>query len=523
MIADEVQRPREQAERIWTRYRVGPIALSLTLLGAALRLYRIDANGFTHDEIWSIWISQFNVPRIVQLTFQTGDGTPPAYFVGLHALLLIGQEPLTVRALSVLAGTLMVWLTFHLALDLFDLRIAALSAGLIAIAPLHIACSQLARAYVPGSLAALFSLYFFGRILFQRAQWYHWVGLVAATAVGLWTYYLPPLLLVFFQNVCVGLLWFRRRLSRSTLVTWSVSQAVLIILTLPCLRYVLFQSSPAGVWEGQSWIPRPGLQSLVKSAILFSTGDPSYGPTGVTPARVLSLVTIAGIAVLGACVFLKRGYHFQLNDEGRRVLFLIGAILVPWAMTFVISQDHPIYKEKYLIFLMPQLFILFAWIFTQTLLKNTSKLFFVLLTIMTASALVVYYREPSGEQWREAISYVRSSSQAEDLAIISPGFYFRPFAYYFSGEFPSDTETLDRAPAVVFDKGKFRVFDPGGQALGLAAEDSRSTTAQRVWFVSGYAPADPGVTKWIEQNSEPLDTKEFLGVHVRLLRRTRGS
>ena len=46
MIADDVQRPWEQAERIWTRYRVGLIALSLTLLGAALRLYRIDANGF---------------------------------------------------------------------------------------------------------------------------------------------------------------------------------------------------------------------------------------------------------------------------------------------------------------------------------------------------------------------------------------------------------------------------------------------------------------------------------------------
>ena len=63
----------------------------------------------------------------------------------------------------------MVWLTFRLALDLFDLRIATLSACLIAIAPLHITYSQLARAYVPGSLAALFSLYFFARILFQRA------------------------------------------------------------------------------------------------------------------------------------------------------------------------------------------------------------------------------------------------------------------------------------------------------------------------------------------------------------------
>ena len=172
---------------------------------------------------------------------------------------------------------------------------------------------------------------------------------------------------------------------------------------------------------------------------------------------------------------------------------------------------------------MPPLFILFAWILPQTWRKATSKLLFVLLAIMTASALVVYHSEPFGEQWREGISFVRSSHQSEDLAIISPGFYFRPFAYYFSGDFPSDTETLDRAPAVVFDKGKFGVFDPMDPALGLAAEDSTSATAQRVWFVSGYAPADPGVTKWIEQNSEPLDTKEFLGAHVRLLRTTGGS
>ena len=60
-------------------------------------------------------------------------------------------------------------------------------------------------------------------------------------------------------------------------------------------------------------------------------------------------------------------------------------------------------------------------------------------------------------------------------------------------------------------------------ASGLAAEDSIPTTSRRVWFVSGYSPADPGVTKWIEQNFEPLDTKEFLGAHVRLLQRTGGS
>lgn len=518
MVVGDVHRLRQQVKGGWTRYQAGLIALSVTLLGAGLRLYQIGANSFDNDEVGAIWLAGHDTSFIVQLTTLAGadPSTPPIYYVLLRAFLLVGGQPLVVRLLSVLAGTLMVWLTFRLAAYLFDLPVATLSAFFMAVAPLHLAYSRVARAWMLSSLWALFSLYFFARLLFQKTQRRHWVGLVAATAAALWTFYVT-FLLVLFENACIAFLWLRRHLSRMMLIRWLISQAVLGILALPALLY-MFTKAPGS--QGQSWLPRPGLQSLVKSAILFSTGDPSYGPIGVTPARIFSLMTIVGLGVLGLWVFLQRGYHRRLDEEGRRVLFLICASMIPWGTAFTISQVRPIYRERYFLFLMPPLFILFAWIFTRARHVIISSLILLALISLTGSALFVYYTEPFGEQWREAIAYVRAAYQPDDLVVMSPGFYCRPFAYYFYGDFPQDSVTLGRAPALVVENGEFRAFSLLQEADGVRASDPALATAQRIWFVSGYALVHPKVMTWIEQDFEPLDTGEFVGARVRLLQRS---
>lgn len=521
MVISGVRSLRQQVGEVWTLYQATLVALSITLLGAGLRLYHISANGLRNDEVWSVWMAERGVFDIVRsILFAYEDATPPMYYVILHTFLLIGQQPLVVRVLSVLAGTLMVWLTFRLAAYLFDLRVAALSAFFLAVAPLHIEYSQVARAYVLADLWALFSLYFFARLLFQENQRRHWLGLVATTAAALYTFYLT-FLLVLFENVLIAFVWLRRRLSRPMLIRWLIGQVVLGILVLPTSLYVFFKLLNVEPGGGQTWLSRPDLQALVKSAILFSTGDPSYGPIGVTPARVFSLVTILGICALGVWVFVQRGYHRAGDDEARRVLFLACAVMIPWATAFAVSQVRSVYHQKYLLFLMPPVFILFAWIFTRSRHVIAASVVLLALISLTGRALFVYYTAPVGEQWREAIACMRPAYQSDDLVVISPGFYSRPFAYYFYGDFPEDIHTLSRAPAIVVENGKFRALSLLHQAEGVRASDAALASAQRIWFVSGYAPVDRAVMMWIEQNFEPLATGEFLGARVRLLQRIR--
>ena len=128
--------------------------------------------------------------------------------------------------------------------------------------------------------------------------------------------------------------------------------------------------------------------------------------------------------------------------------------------------------------------------------------------------------EPTGEQWREAIAYMRPIYQTDDLVIISPGHYSRPFAYYFHNSFPPDLATLAYMPALVVENGEFRALNISPEAEGARIGDPALATAQRVWLVSGYAPVDPVVLLWTEQNFETLHTGEFVGACVRLLQRT---
>jgi 4-amino-4-deoxy-L-arabinose transferase-like glycosyltransferase len=521
MIADEVQRPWEQAEKIWTRYRVGLIALSLTLLGAALRLYHIDTNGFNQDEAWAIWLTGHDFSFVVRTTGPGGadPSTPPLYFMLMWFFTQLGHQSLWVRTVSVLAGAVMVWLTFRLAMDLFDdLRIATLSALLVAVSPILITWSRVARAYTLSSLWVFISLYLFALLLFKSkgaGKWI-WLGLVLATAAAVWTHYLN-VLVILFENAVVGFLWLRRRASRALLPRWFVSQALVGIMILPALL-AAYNYMPETTNE---WWTRPGLQALVKSAILFNTGDPSYGPIGPTPARFLSLLAIMGVWALALWVFIGRGYHRRLDGEGRRILYLIGAALVPLTMCLAISMVHPLYAEKYYLFIVPLLFIVLAWAVTRARRAIVASLILLTFVALVGSSLHVYYSEPFGEQWREAVAYMRPAYEPDDLVIIAPGWYGRPFAYYFYGGFPQQVAELADTPGIVAEAGDLRPIRLPGQEESVTASDSRLAAAQRIWLVSGYSPVDSAVEAWVEQEFEPVDIRKFTGVTVRLLERTR--
>jgi hypothetical protein len=287
------------------------------------------------------------------------------------------------------------------------------------------------------------------------------------------------------------------------------------IMILPALLAAyLYAPSTANEW----WTS-PDLQTLVKSVILFNTGDPSYGPTGFTPGRFLSLLAIVGIWALALWVFIGRGYHRRLDDEGRRILYLMGAALVPLTMCLAISMVHPLYSEKYYLFIMPLLFIVLAWAVIRARRALAAALLLLTFVAVVGSSLYVYYSEPFGEQWREAVASMRPAYEPDDLIIIAPGWYGRPFAYYFYGRFPQEVVELADTPGIVAEAGNLRPLRLSGQAESVTAPDSSLAAAQRIWFVSGYSPVDSAVEAWIEQDFEPVDTREFTGVTVRLLER----
>ncbi len=509
--------------------RLSAAVLAILALAALLRLYRLGDHSLDLDEVWSLWMAQQSPSQIIGSIFlQGGDATPPTYYVLLHTVMALGQQPEVLRGLSAVAGVLVVWLTYRLAADLFDRRVAAVGAFLVAIAPLQVQYSQEARAYMLSVLWALLSLYFFARLLWRpvvgSTRW-NWIGFLAASAAALYTFYLTALLLI-AEGAVVAYLRLARRLDRAALRRWMGGGVLLAVAALPLALTIPLQTAH----NDHSWLQRPGPAAMVKSAILFATGDPSYGSISFTPARLLSVLAIAGLGGAGAWLYIgwrngRRDGRQEWPPEAGRALWLAAAGTMPWGLAMAVSQVRPIYHERYLLFIMPPLLILVAWGLTRSLPALPALLPAVLLVGLMGRSLFVYYTGPAPEEWQEAIAYLRAAHQTEDLVVTSPGFYFRPLTYYWQGNFPTGAQdagaaqVLSAARAVVWQAGELRPVDPGLAQAGTAALSANTRAAKRVWLVSGYAPADPAVEAWASGGMAPTVEAAFQGARVRLWER----
>lgn len=503
---------QQRAQLLWTRHQPTLLALSVTLLGALLRLAHVNAEGLRLDETWSVWLAARSPADIIRgILFEGSDATPPTYYLLLHMFLGDGHDLLLVRAVSILAGTLMIWLTFQLAAALFDLRVALLSAALLAIAPLHVEYSLVARAYALSGLTGLFSLYMCARLMYEPHGWRSWLLFTAATLIAIYSHYIT-FLIVAVEYLLLGWRWLRRRSSRRQRLVWLLSATLLGLALLPLQFSVLSHADAAE--GGQRWLMRPDAQTLVKSVILFSTGDPSYGPGGFTVARLLSLAVVVAICGLALDRLLRRRSPLP-RAELERIGLIVGAAVGPWALALLISEVRPIYHEKYVLFVQPPWLIGLAWALTRARSAVLGGVLALVLIGLTGAGLAVYYSAPVGEQWREATAYLRAAD-ADEPVIVSPGFYTRPFAFYAHGNFPANLDQLRTAPAVVAQHERIDPLDT--RTLGSAPPESLAT-AERIWVVTGYRPIDPSTAAWLAQQFRPIQTGEFTGVRVQLMQR----
>lgn len=514
MVADSATDRKSQWVTLDQRQRAALLGLSVTLLGACLRVLRISANGYSLDETWSIWMARHDAARIVQLIMvEGGDATPPTFYLLLRMLVQFGEHPIFVRGVSVLAGSLTVLLTFIMARKLFDTHVATLSGLFVAMAPLHITYSQVARAYVLSALWALASLYFFSRILFERERWGLWLGFVATSALALWTFYLT-FLIIAYENAYILVRWLRKKATPSTILRWILSQVVLAALCVPVLLMMLSKTQSTG----QSWLTKPGLGAIAKGLILYTTGDPSYGPTGLTLARVASLALVAAVALLGLWLLFRPPQSEHSAGDLERVTFVAGAFLAPWILALAISQVRVIYKEKYLLYVMPPLLIVGAWVLSRSRPRILARLLLLALVGIMLSALFVFYTEPFGEQWREAVAYIQNSPTSEAPVVLAPGYYYRPFLYYYNSSTFPDLGNINTVPAVFIEHGECHILEFSSVSPSTDAMKSRLASGNDIWLVSGYAPVDPQVTEFIRHRFEPVRTVDLVGVQLQLLK-----
>jgi 4-amino-4-deoxy-L-arabinose transferase-like glycosyltransferase len=162
------------------------------LIGFALRVQQLNFQPLWGDEGWSFYFAAQPVPQLIALT--AIDIHPPLYYLLLKGWLTVtGFSPESARFLSVLSGTLLIPVLGNLGRRLFDRRVGAATAAVVAVMPLAVYYSQEVRMYGLVTLLAAVSTYSFTRI--NQSKWR--VVYIAATTAAMYTMYYAAFVVLF--------------------------------------------------------------------------------------------------------------------------------------------------------------------------------------------------------------------------------------------------------------------------------------------------------------------------------------
>jgi mannosyltransferase len=411
------------------RSRRLPIILPvLVLLTAfALRVYHLGHQAIWGDEAFSIAIGKLPLAQVIA---GGTDTHPPLFHSLLHFWMpLAGDNPLSVRFLSVIPGMLMVAAIYALGRRLIGRWPALLATSLAAISSFAIYYSQETRMYAWAAALTALSVYAFLRLVdaalpdtsaaknnltWAKVTW-PLIYLIATLAAMYSHYY------VFFVIMAEDMyaLWHGWR-KRRWLLAWIGGQAVLAIAYLPWIfAQTGFLSGRANT-RFDAWGPSGMEDVWVRSLIAFGGGTSI--PTGV---EWIALGLFAFV-VLGIGAILWR--HSTLASECPLRAFAVLYLVVPMLVAWLVGPIMPFFYERFLLVALPAYLLLLAaglaaLMQTRPLPPILGLLGAVLAVGLNAYSLDNYYDNPAYTKsgYRDLMAYVTQASQPGDaLLLLNP-------------------------------------------------------------------------------------------------------
>lgn len=158
--------------------------LAILALGLALRLWHLETQSLTMDELTELEIARNSLPEIVR----TADGFPPLFSLLLRGWLrLLGTEQ-AARAFSALLGVLALPLMWLLGREVGGERVGLIAAFLLAISPIHVWYSQEVRAYGLCFVVAILTCWRYA-VARRTGRRRDWLLYASAAGVGLFVHY----------------------------------------------------------------------------------------------------------------------------------------------------------------------------------------------------------------------------------------------------------------------------------------------------------------------------------------------
>lgn len=428
------------------------------LVAFFFRVYLLSAQSLWNDEGTSIALAARSLGAIVDGAAR--DIHPPLYYFLLHYWMLInGNSEFAARFLSVIAGVLIVALTYRIARFFFDVEVANVAAYFAAFSPFGVYYSQETRMYVWVAFWAALSVLAMVQMLVPSAEWrgtsdetphvtrptsratrtLYWLLYLTATIAALYSHYFGATVLA-FENASFAIwVWLAWRKSKSLLnpplqrgaggighsiAFWLLAQIICLLTFLP---WYFFTREQLAMWPA---ISEPfDLPTLLWRVLnVFSVGF-TLDTSG------------SAIAAFAFAVLVFFGVRFKRDAQTVwGVTLLLAWMLVPVLAMYAVSLSRPAYTPKFLLLATPPFFILAArglsrihpGIFLRP--RNPAprsyllRYFYFGISIIAAVSFIPslqnYYYNPAyaRDDYRTIVRFIDANTRAGDgILIAAPG------------------------------------------------------------------------------------------------------
>ena len=457
--------------------------LSIIILGSLLRIYDMGAESLRYDEAASDYSSTQDLATVIAASGEMHN-QPPLYFALLHFWMIpFGSGEAPIRALSVIFGLVSIFLIYKVGCQLFNRKVGLIGSFISSISYFHIRYSQEARSYNLLLMLTLLSFYFFVKILkSDEKRPSHFVFLLL-TNVALAYTHVYGLLVIAAQIFYFLLYWNKyKQLTTQFFLVYVVTAA----LFYPWISTLIARTS--GLAESFS-VTKTSLGTVVNTIQIYS----GYGWGEYYLLPVFLLLFLASLFIVRRLKGLESRAEIWLL-----LIWFAFSIIIPFALSqFIIEKYYP----RYTIAASPAFYLLVArgigildkkWFIYPVLL---------VITLLSLPGLQYYYAHNVKEEWRQAADFVESTSQPNDIILISKYSMQIPFDYYYKG----DLERVGIDP------------DVKNPSMLASIVDNISTGKERLWLVIRTAEAAHVGDFFLEiYENESIIQKQFKGVGVYL-------
>jgi 4-amino-4-deoxy-L-arabinose transferase-like glycosyltransferase len=329
------------------RHAAAWLALAgVTVVGGTIRFAGLGRQSFWLDE--SVTASLLERPLVSMLrTLPSSESAPPLYYVVAWGWSrLFGLDPVGVRSLSALAGTLTIPVAYAAGTALVSRRAGLATASVACVSPVLVWFSQEARAYALLVLFSALSLAVFGAALKRPSAW-ALSGWVAASALALLTHYFAVFLVAAEAIALLVLVRPRRAIAGAVAAISAVGLALVPLVAVQSggsatwIRGVdlplrvgeslrqLALPQPPPIWAGAD-VSETALHALWPVALVVVAASVSVALAFGEPAERRGLLVALGIGAAAFAVPLGLALVGSAVAGGRGDFFLYRNVIVAW-------------------------------------------------------------------------------------------------------------------------------------------------------------------------------------------------